>query len=211
MLPGMMPTVTAKPGSPGLALSYLTKSVQSGGNTITVPATAQVGDIAIVSIFVPNVTGRLTPGGWTLLCGDANGGLIAKVLSSGDVGATLTLSTTGHSNNRGLCSVFRGASPATSFSVVDAFLYEATTGNPAAQAITPDPGTDTIVVASYVADGVVDPRAATPALPGEQQGSDTRCYMKYATFSPSNSPPSYSVDMDDEGINILASGWLSVV
>lgn len=83
---------------------------------------------------------------------------------------------------------------------------EGTTGNPSVQTITPttDAG---IWIGIYAASAAVSPRTSSLTATGEiNQG--TRHYLKYGIYN--SGAQSGTVDMDDEGTNLLRSFWIPV-
>lgn len=84
---------------------------------------------------------------------------------------------------------------------------QGTTGNPTVQTITPttDAG---IWIGIYAASAAVSPRTSSLTATGELNQS-TRHYMKYGIFN--SGATSGTVDMADEGTNLLRSFWIPVV
>ncbi len=87
---------------------------------------------------------------------------------------------------------------------------QATTGNPSVQTITPN-STYGIGVAVYASSGAVSPRTSSITATNEVNNS-TNHYIKLFIFDTVNgaAPTSFTVDMDDEGTNVLKSCWIPV-
>jgi hypothetical protein len=70
--------------------------------TVTIPATAQEGDLAVLTMSHTRVQTWTTPTGWTLLTSTVNSfsylNVFTRSLTAADAGATLTVSTTETSN-----------------------------------------------------------------------------------------------------------------
>jgi len=88
-----------------------TSSVASGGDyPITIPADAQVGDIAVFSLQINNATANIStpPSGWTKQFGPdptstaSECFLFTKQLVTGDPGSTVTFSLDGTGTGRGM-------------------------------------------------------------------------------------------------------------
>lgn len=87
---------------------------------------------------------------------------------------------------------------------------QATTANPSVQTITPT-STYGIGVAYYAASAAVSPRTSSVTATGEVNSS-TRFYAKYFVYDTVTgaAPSSFTVDMDDEGTNLLRSFWIPI-
>ena len=84
---------------------------------------------------------------------------------------------------------------------------QGTTGNPTAITITPS--TDAgIWIGIYAASAAVSPRTSSLTATAELNQS-TRHYMKYGIFN--SGATSGTVDMDDEGTNLLRGIWIPVI
>lgn len=87
---------------------------------------------------------------------------------------------------------------------------QATTGNPTAQTITPSTPYG-IGFACYMASATVSPRTSAVTATGELSDNN-RHYMKYFIYDSiiGAAPASFTVDMADEGTNLLRSCWIPV-
>jgi hypothetical protein len=199
------------------SLSYLT-SAQSALTTITIPATAQIGDLAVFIdaantgfIGAPSL---VTPSGWNLLFNlTLSTWRFAghwKILTAGEPGANITGMAGGITAEEKIMHVFRPVTPLT-LVTPSTWNSEATTGDPAAQNVVASAGTPALVVigAWFAQTANVDPRSSTPAL--DQETSQTgavndNIWLGSKVYN--SSPVDHSIDMDDEGTNALASGYL---
>jgi hypothetical protein len=204
-IPGIKSAIGGVSGS--LNLQYFTKASNASGSTITIPATAQIGDLAFL-IGLDVFGAAPAPSGWDTFHSGGFGVVAAKIITSGNPGSSVTYASGGSSNNRGMMAVFRGSRPVVSFSDPAPFNFQATAGNPASQNVSPTPADEILVLAGWSGLGAVSPRTATPPV-NDQQGADTRQWVGYAHRQ--GSSESFTFDMDDEGnMNVFTSGWLQV-
>lgn len=212
-----------------LKLAYVGSTTYSADTTgavqIAIDAGWQAGDLAIYHELWGSIDGAYTSSlvsGWTQLAANAGapgslpgGRLAAKVLASGDIGATRNGSHTTGTNTPRRNSVvlcFRPNRQIASFQALAAFNVEETNGNPAAQVADASTAEGPyIALGAYgVFTGVVDPRTFTPASDGDILNSSSRIGLKYRLRNPRDAGENYGIDMDDEGSNSLMSGVLLV-
>lgn len=111
----------------------------------TIPASAQVGDIALLAATQATGVNTMTgPAGWTQIAGPAvinsniTAYLWAKKLVAGDPGATVTVTATGGARFVGLMSVFSGADTVAELTVATATTDAAATSLASPTAVTPE-------------------------------------------------------------------------
>lgn len=213
--------------SAALTLSLVTNTT-ADARSITVPASAQAGDLVVILAYATNFGGTGyppigSPAGWTEIThsyfGPSSGGdghtlySIYKVIVSGDVSASINvINNVSGVNYSTQLYVFRptktiaGVTPST-------WLTEITSSNPASQAANASgAGTPVIVL------GLAGLRAANPsfstASPAwtsttSENVGDTRTITGYVLYN--TSPQNHTVDMNDLGFaNALMSGYISV-
>lgn len=203
-----------------LSLSFQA-SATSGAVTITVPASAAAGDLAVLYQYSISSTSlapsAVTPSGWTALTDtstisvgtSARGMLLYKVLVGGDPGSTVT-GMSGSSSDDKVIAVFR---PSTAIALVSPSTFNAqmTNGTPTTQTTTATGLTYAIVMLGVGAStgSPVSFSAATPAWGATIATASTREIAAYTIYN--SSPSNQSVSMSDFGsLNWLASGYLLV-
>lgn len=111
-----------------------------------------------------------------------------------------------------LIVIFRPNRPATSVSF-ESGGGQITTANPTAQNVEANGQTPPLIVLSgYASTGAIDPRTFTPAKDGEVGGgiNDNQMWIAYKIYNTGDTPADHSIDMDDEGINYLASRYILI-
>lgn len=185
-------------------------SATSTSSTVTIPATAQAGDVCYLFDLgrgIGSPPTSVVPAGFTSIYDDSETPMRSiasfKVLGGGDPGATIT-GMNGNQSNDKVVLVFR---PSRAASVSNASIAtEVTNSNPTSQVIAAG-ATPGIALAAFGASAAVDPRSFTPAADGEVN-SGLRFYVKYRIFN--SGPEAVTVDMDDEGTNALTSFYSEV-
>jgi hypothetical protein len=191
--------------------------VTSTGSTITIPATVQAGDLLLLwdvavagttpSEVVPGTFTRITANTLNVQGGGSGVRGVAsyRIAVSGDESDVVT-GMNGSGSNQKVLVVFRGDNPITAVNISGTVGSEGTTGNPASQNAAASGGqVPLIVVGCYGSTGAISPRTFSPAETEEITAS-IRCYLKYKLYD--SAPSDTSVDMDDEGANILASFYI---
>jgi hypothetical protein len=191
-------------------LAHVDDAVSTGA-TITIPAGALAGDLAVLFDSAANtITGipaLVTPTGWTSdetrAAPDLNRWNIShKILTASDPGAVIT----GMDGNtdRKLMSVFRGSRPITLVTAADVFSDE-TSGNPASQTIDAAAGVAPLIVMGFVY-GISggDFSSAVPAFDAEYDGGQAAVELGYKIYD--TAPQDHTIDAADTGTqNFLAS------
>jgi hypothetical protein len=136
--------------------------VASGTDTITIPAAAAAGDLAILYDLARSIASAptlVTPSGWTTLSAlqqsPVSAVLSYKILAAGEPGSTIT-GMNGNIADVKTLVVLR-ATPALAGVTVTDINEQATTGNPNAQTI------EALTSYPYVVYGVCGGRGALPA------------------------------------------------
>jgi hypothetical protein len=192
-------------------------SATSTGTTITIPAGAQEGDIAVLADF--QVTGSgptlVTPTNWTNIVDTANAfSLLAtsyRELPSGAGGTNVTGMTVAGGE---VCSkvmlVFRPDSSASAITP-SAFNEETTGGNPAEQTVSASgQAVPLIVLGILAAENTTNPAfsTASPAFDDTVPSNDLRFGYKIYNSSPAD----HTIDMADLSAgNFLQSGYIRVI
>ena len=131
-------------------IEFVASSFGRNQRTVVVPATAQVGDIAVV---IDNTNTGSSGGvtGWTKITDasvSSNIGIGAyyKIVTAGDIGATFTATDGDTTDHFLLCSVWRPQSPAKIASVIiNDTGAQATTGNPSLDTLLMSAGTPPLI------------------------------------------------------------------
>ncbi len=130
-----------------------------------------------------------------------------KIANGTESGSSLS-GMAGSLATRKVVVTFRGDIPISVVTPLDV-EGQATTGNPTAQTVNasgqPVP---LIVIGGYSAgSGTVDPRTFSPAKDGEVNQSG-ESYIAWKIYN--SSPANVSIDMDDEGTNLLTSFYMTL-
>lgn len=183
----------------------------AASNSISLPASIIAGDFIVLHQFTRSAIGdaaAVTPGGFTnihSLLNSQNRSMIDVKIANGTEGGT-SITGMDDSFDFKIVVVYRGDVPITGYTV-NSLNEEGTTGNPAAQNVTSSSGTVPLVVLGhYCSTGTVSPRTFGVTADAELT-ADVNFYIKYKIYN--SSPLDVSVDMDDEGSNILASLYIS--
>lgn len=200
------------------ALSFV-DSASSTGASVTIPAIAAVGDVAILVDYVVSFSAAVTkvvPSGWTELvdtAGTAVGDyyrVIAsyRILTSGQPGASVTGMNEDGENK--LMLVFRHANGISSITP-STWNSEIGDGDLASQAANASGGTAPLIVigAACIEGGTASFSTASPAFDDTVASSDADILMGYKLYD--NSPANHTIDMNDLGNNnALVSGYLQI-
>lgn len=194
--------------APFTTLSFRS-SATSTASTLTAPGDIQAGDLLVwwdsgVAGF--SAPASVVPTGFTEIqnvsvvsAAGARGILAYKIADGTEAGATLSGIT---SSPAKILAVFKGDGPI-STATVQSTNGQATTGNPSAQSVAASGHTPPLVViGAYGASATLDPRTFSPAEDAEIS-ANTFHYLKYKIYN--SSPADHSIDMDDEGTNVLCS------
>lgn len=194
------------------ALSFVA-SATSTSSTITIPASAQAGDVAILYDVAYNFSGvptSVTPTGWTAIRSDSGSvsrqNSSAKVLVAADASASIT-GMTGTSWVNKTLIVVRPNVPAQSFVAAGA-NGEITAGTPTNQSVTASAGSaPLIVVAGYTITGSFGTVTFSPTQDATiTNGTDQQ--LRYKIYN--SAPADVTVGMSDAGINWMQSFYLQV-
>ncbi len=211
MLPGMGGNHAGVVGATSNTVEFVT-SATSNLSTITIPATAAIGDFAYLVDY--GIHGdvdptSVTPTGWTNVA-DTDGASCRcmhsyKVLAAGEPGATITGINTTTDNK--ILLVFR---PSFVIGTVTPSTYngEGTTGNPAGQTVTAVGQTAPLIVfGSAGSDGAGWFSSTAPNFAGEVTNDEL--ILGYTIYN--TTPANHTVNMNDLGArNILQSGYVKL-
>lgn len=199
-------------------ITFLTSAVSSA-STITIPSTAQEGDVAFLFDNGYNATSSaptlVTPTGWTLasaatgFVNDAGNVSVAgrcsyKILTSSDPETTIT-GINGGAGNRKIMLVFRPNFTVTTLTLSLASSTVATT-DPAAQTISMTASTAPSVGLAHMGTytGAVTTRTVTGGAMTEVSNT-TNQYVQYVIDNTVNTIADSTVDIADGGTNTLQS------
>lgn len=223
MLPGLKSAIAAVAAS--LGLTFIDSALSSTG-TITVPATSQVGDLAILldaaGDFGNSIPSEVVPSGFTLLDSDgssnSSGGIRSvlsyRILTAGQPGSSITGKSSGAGEYGKIMLVFR---PSKTIVSITAIVYTSTvsSGVPAAIAVNPSAEVNPVIV---IGAGTREGGGGTPtvsyastfdATVTQTAGADCAIGYKIINSSP---PGSSNISRNDAGFtNILQALYLRVV
>jgi hypothetical protein len=209
-----------------VTLTFVGASYVSGSRTIAMPSGAQAGDIVFVidrlaydgvlddlrTPFITNsgnpFTAHQTTSGGTLTT-FIGCRISSRVLTAGALGTISNLhdntSGTGH---RSMAVLFRPSTAITSVTYTSTGGQH-TTGNPSVQTVTvsSEPAA-ALAMAVYTATAAVSPRTSSITMEELVQSGVTTFYAKYKLYSDGESRTNFTVDMDDEGSNLMQSFYV---
>lgn len=191
-------------------LAYVDYATSTSAS-ITIPAAAQAGDLAILYDLARSIASAptlVTPSGWTTLSdlqqSPVSAVLSYKILAAGEPGSTVT-GMDGNSADAKSLVVLR-ATPALAGVTVTDLNEEATTGNPSAQTI------EALTSYPYVVYGVCGGRGALPDWASAwYSNSGSVGYQRLAYQIYNTAGASRSVDCDDSGTGTFLHSCALVV
>lgn len=218
MLPGMVPGFFAATGMRSFTfVGYAVGTVPTIDLTSLSAGAIAAGDLCVIfnsaqhsSSSTPPIT--VTPTGFTVVQEDAisSGGSNRAIISAKKLtGSETTLTGMNSTTETWIAGVWR---PSRSFS---SFAWnspngEATLSDPASQTITAASAASLpalLVGQMYVgSNDIVDPRSTSPTM-NEIAGATTSHYAHW--FHYASSPQNHTYDMDDEGRQIIQSGYFT--
>jgi len=198
-------------GSTVLRMEYIT-SVTGTSSTITIPATAQAGDFAILFDRSTTITNTI-PSGWTSINGVTTSGIRSNIsykkLVSGDPGATIT----GMAGIK-LLMIFRSNTGTFTTATFSTPNGQATTATPTAQTVVVSgQATPNLVFAHYASTGTVTTRTFTgftwndPLTAQQAVGGSVSQYVKWYSLNKGNDDQTsnFTISSADNGTNTLQS------
>lgn len=199
-------------------IQFVDSATGSGNATsfsLTVPVTAQAGDLAIYNLATDTTTAYTYPADWTFLQAafnsNAKGATIAKILSASDVGATVTITGDGGSDPwAGIMLIFRGFQNF-KFFTAKSLNIESTSGNPTAQTVTAsdDNGKSVIVIGSASGRPTNQNASFTTQTPAfDAVIVSASLDVGYSIYNKGDTVVNHTVDMNDVGQNILQSFYM---
>ena len=195
-------------------LTFIASATSDDSATVTVPASAAVGDLAVLFDYgteTPLPT-KVVPAGYTEAT-DVTGvqtrlTVSYKVLESGDPGNDITGMDT-FPNNKAIVVVRRASGISTI--TPSTWNGEIANGDPALQTVSASGGTAPLVVfgCDVAGGGTVSFSTASPAFDDEILNPGDDIIVGYKLYD--SSPADHDIDADDNGNrNALVSGWLEV-
>jgi hypothetical protein len=199
---------------PGVGpITFVDSAGSSSSATITIPATAQGGDVAI--LFDINNTGGagadVVPTGWTGIIGDFDGvvtwrlRISYKILAPGDEGDSITGLSSANSDK--IMFVFRGGTSITAVSAED-WVSDITSDNPASQTVNASGQTVPLIVFGMSGVSINDPAFSTESPAFDDTVTQGDLLAGYKIYN--SSPADHTIDMNDVSVNLLASGFLEL-
>lgn len=199
-------------------------SASSTGATITVPATAQAGDLAVLAEGYYSDNDGITdpiPAGWLVArevqgshsIGYAGERVLYKKLEAADVGATITgLAIVNNGFHLKMMRVFRPVAGEIGVISKNTWSAQMTTGNPAVQNHDPssEPGAVLFFAAGFADSGGTTNVDLIGTFDAEEFHANKSLVIAYTFHKASEAKPPISVDMIDEGnATVLVSGYLT--
>lgn len=186
-----------------ITLSYVANA--TGTTSVVIPASAAIGDIAVLWDFSATNT-QVNPSGWTPIVssGTTSTRITAsyKVLVSGDPGSTIT----GQSGTtRKTVLIFRRSSAIGNITLSTP-NSQATSAAPSSQTITGGTGA-VIYFACHTSTSTAPTRGWSPGTPTEF--INTYIYARHLIYN-NVTPPTTTITTTDGGTNSLTSFWLAV-
>jgi hypothetical protein len=200
-------------GGGGAAGITFVASATTTTDSITIPASAAVGDLAVHIMRADTLVSGGDPSGFTLIDGQASAnaahGANYKILVGGDPGSTLTGLLNGTTEDS-ILLVFRGF---TGTATPNTWTWPApNNNNPSVQTVTASGETDPLIVFGSCGanTGPAVFVTASPAFDGEVVTSSGRLRVGYKIYN--TSPANHSIDQNDLGNgNTLGSGFIKFV
>jgi hypothetical protein len=206
-------------------LSFVEATYANGGTTIAMPTGAQAGDIVFVidrlaaTGSLSNFRTPLSSAGNSFTAHQTNSGgssttfmgcrISSRVLLSGELGTiTNLISTTTATAHRAMAVLFRPASAITSTTYTSTG-GQYTTVNPSVQTVTvsSEPSA-ALAMAIYTSTGTISPITSSITMEQLADSGVTTFYAKYKLYADGESRTDFTVDMDDEGTNLLQSFYV---
>ena len=188
------------------SMAYVSAAFTSSGtSTITLSASAQTGDIAIL-YDVTNVTSNNTvPSGWTQIINQTTTGIRTivsyRILTAGQAGTTITGTASG---SRKFIAVYRGNIPITT-ATVTVTGQQATTGTPNNQSLTGEAG-PMIAYAVYSAtQASITTRGWSVGSPVLLSTTGGPTIYSNHLITNSGTPSTTTISQTDNGSNVMAS------
>lgn len=223
MLPGLKSSPAFNAGAGSVTSMTFVTFATSTTNTITIPASANLGDYAIL-FDAANGYGAsvaaVTPSGWTAIVGTGSDSFIAgspnslrqmashRVLPAG-AGGTIVTGITSVAEAK-VMLIFRPSSGITSLTP-STWNREATSGNPSAQTVTASGVATPLIVFAVGGRTGTTPTAfttETPSMTNITVGATGRSMrIGYTVYN--TSPADQSIDVGDpSGDNVFQSGYV---
>jgi hypothetical protein len=191
-------------------LSFI-DSATSTGTTITVPSTAQSGDIIVLTdtaLATSGVPSTAVPTGFTIisnLSSLTSRTILSYFVSTSNLASTSLTGMVGTSSANKVLAVFR-LNTGVLTNTLSSVNGEFTAGDPVAQTVTSGSGSPPLVVIASYRQATATSQTFSPSADAVvAQGAVALRYKIY-----NNSPANVTVDMGDGGaVNILQSCYIS--
>lgn len=202
-----------------MSLSFVGAGVATG-NTISIPAGAAIGDLAILLEYGAGGSDptAATPSGWTVAKSLATAGLSTlaqafyRTLAAAS-GSIVTGSTYGSGGDGSTCMFVYRPSKAISSVTASTWNGELSAGNVAAQSVDPSLETNPVIVLGLggANSSAFSFSVASPAFDAVSVNDSGSGYANFGRKLYNSAPASHSIDIIDEGTrNALISGYLAV-
>jgi len=213
----------------GVTLTFVASSFTTATTTIAMPSGAQNGDIIFVidralgsSASIGQFRTPLSANGNSFTEHQTTSGgsdnqtnfmgcrISSKVLVFGESAGNISnlINNTNNPGHRAIALAFRPSSAITSTTYTSTGGQH-TTSNPSVQTVSvgSEPAAS-LAIAVYHAQAAVSPRTSSITMSEIVYPSQTTFYVKYKLYSTGESRTDFTVDMDDEGTNLLQSFYV---
>ena len=188
------------------SMTYVNAAFASSNTAnITLSASAQTGDIAILYDVTNVTTNNTVPSGWTQIINQTTTGIRTivsyRILTAGQAGTTITGTASG---SRKFIAVYRGNIPITT-ATVTVTGQQATTGTPTAQSLTGQAG-PMIAYAVYSAtQASITTRGWSVGSPLQLANTGGPTIYSNHLITNSGTPSTTTISQSDNGSNVMAS------
>jgi len=190
-------------------------SATSVSGTITWPGGLQAGDVAFICDWLRQSSGTPTEvvaSGFTKIFSDGNTGtnsqhmLLEYKILTGSESGSLTVQD-GTSADGKVMLIIRGNEAIARVTASTPTNSGVTASNPSPQDILASGGTPPLIaLGCFGASSAISPRTWSPSPDGEVGSSNNQCWVGYKIYN--SSPADHSIDMDDEGSQIMMGLYL---
>lgn len=218
VLPGMCSFLVAG-GRPSRTAIVAADVATGAGGQITIPATAQAGDLAVLVDTINSNAALVVPSGFTSVkqesfIGGANirVGTSRKILTASDPGAVITATNAFTSRRR--IVIFRAPFLITSVTA-STWNGEGTDGDFTPQTVSVGSATEPFIVIGLVSSitGVASFSTETPAFVTQYDDTGSSPYLVtgVTVYNPSDTPANQDIDAGDLGNGqVMMSGYIEV-
>lgn len=202
---------------PGLRLDFITSVDALDVSSITIPSTAQVGDVAVLFSYCRGLgtTGGDIPTGWTKISGVSQGSSTTgirslvgyKIIESGEPNSSVSGLAFGTAEEGHHLRIYRSNSAHNGVSIELPHIEGATAApsNQTVEVFSNDVGY--VTFASYAGSASVTTRTFSPAEGTENNITSGEFYVKTKAYTAEDTPSSHTIGMSDTGDNNILTSF----